>query len=85
MTLQLTCLEVLLGMLDFSRLLRICRLICRFMSIEEYIEMEQESTKHRLWIPSIKERMAFLTITGEHWAGIQCQYRPTHLVALCSR
>ena len=46
--------------------------------------MEQESIGLLLLMLSIKERMVFLIITGEHWDGIQFRFRPSHPVVLCS-
>lgn len=79
---QLIFLKELQDMQAFSLLLKIWRLICRFISIEGFIEMEPEYIKQVLLTLSTRDRMAFLIIIEELLDGTQCLSKTILLVEL---
>jgi len=69
-------------MLAFSLLLKICRLTCRYISIEDFIEMEPEYIKQILLILSTRDKTGFLIIIEELLDGILCLFKTILLVEL---
>ena len=61
----------------FSLLLKICRLTCRYISTEGFIEMEPEYIKQIPLILSTRDKMAFFIIIEGLLAGIQCLFKTT--------
>jgi len=68
-------------MLGFSQLLKIYKLICRYILIKDYIEMAQGFIMNLLFKFFIREKMACHTLIGELWDGILFLFKPTpHVV-----
>lgn len=62
-------------MLDFSLLLRIYKITCRYISTKGFIKTALEFTNKRQYSNSIQERMDYPTKIEELWGGIQFLFR----------
>ena len=70
----------LLGMLDFSLLLKIWKHTCRFILIKDFTEMELEYINKKQCKHSMLEKMVYPTTTEELLAGTLFQSRQIHHV-----